>query len=149
MRFQPLVQSCRICPPGAFLKPANETHSSGVQYADRGTGGTEAVVDVGDRNAAGTTVEHGQEGCDAVVAGAVTDAGWHSDNRCPDKAADDTGQCPFHAGNGNDHLAIGEFVEPRQQPMETGDPDIRNATRPAAEATARFPRFVGESTSVG
>ena len=52
-------------------------------------GGTEAVVDVDDRNAAGAGVEHRKKRCHAAEACAVAHAGRHRNDRAVGKPADD------------------------------------------------------------
>ena len=48
--------------------------------------GTETVVDIDDTYSGGTTIEHGQQWCDAAKAGAVSHGGGYADYRDGDSS---------------------------------------------------------------
>ena len=78
-------------------------------------GGTKAVVDIDDRNAAGAGVEHGEQRGYATKARAVTHAGGNGYDRTAYQAADNARQGALHAGNGDDHLCLGKLLGMREQ----------------------------------
>src|SRR5690242_17935177 len=52
----------------------------------------ESVIDIHDGDVASTTVQHPQEGREALEAGSIADAGGHGDHGHGDQAADHAGQ---------------------------------------------------------
>jgi hypothetical protein len=86
--------------------------------------GAEAVVDIDDGDVAGATVEHAEQGGEAVEAGAIADAGGDGDDGAGYKAADGAGERPFHAGADDDDAGLGEALAIVHEAMDAGDPDI-------------------------
>lgn len=76
--------------------------------------GAKAVVDIDDRYAAGTGVEHGEQCGYATKTCAVAHAGGNGDDRTAHQTADNARQRALHAGDGDDHLCLGKFLGMRE-----------------------------------
>ena len=89
---------------------------AGAQMIDKTclVGGTKAVVDIDDRDAAGAGIEHGEQCCHAAKACTVAHARGNGDDRTAHQAADDARQGAFHAGDGDDHLRLSKLLGMRE-----------------------------------
>ena len=107
-------------------------------------GGTKAVVDVDDRNAAGAGVEHGEQRGYATKARAVPHAGRNGDDRTAHKTADNARQGALHAGDGDDHLRLGKFLGMSEQAVQAGDTHVVEAIDLVAVELGRQCRLFGD-----
>ena len=64
--------------------------------------GTEAVIDMHNRNARGATIEHAEQRREPAEACAVADAGWYGDHRNFHQSADHARKRTFHPGDDDD-----------------------------------------------
>ena len=93
----------------------------------------EAVVDVDDRDAAGTGVQHAEQRCDPAEGGAVADAGRHRDDRAVRQSSDDRGQRALHPGDGDDAPCAHDDIQVIQQAVKPRDAHIIQAYHLVAE----------------
>jgi len=106
-------------------------------------GGTKAVIDIDDRNAAGAGVEHGEQRGYAAKVRAIAHAGGDGDDRTAHKASDDARQGAFHAGDGDDHLRLGKFLSMSEQAVQAGDTHVVEAIDLVAVELGRQRGFLG------
>src|SRR5215211_1144751 len=78
--------------------------SAALQMIDRTSdaAGAEAVIDVHDSHAIGTTIEHPQQRRDSAETRAVADAGRNRDDRHGNQAGDHARERALHAGDDDD-----------------------------------------------
>ena len=107
-------------------------------------GGTKAVVDIDDRNAAGTGVEHGEQRGHATKTRAVTYAGGNGDDRTAHQTADNARESPLHAGDGDDHLRLGKLLGMREQAVQAGHAHVVEAVDFIAIELGRQCGFLGD-----
>ena len=107
-------------------------------------GGTKAIVDIDDRNAAGAGVEHGEQRGYATKARAVPHAGRNGDDRTAHKTADNARQGALHAGDGDDHLRLGKFLGMSEQAVQAGDTHVVEAIDLVAVELGRQCRLFGD-----
>ena len=60
------------------------------------------------------------------------------------QAADNARQCALHAGNGDDHLCLGEFLGMREQTVQAGDTHVVEAVDLVAIELGRQCGFLGD-----
>jgi len=95
--------------------------------------GAVPIVDVDNRNAGGTGVEHRQQRRYALECGAVPDRRRYGDHRRGDEPGNQPRQCTVHSGDNDDDAGGPELVEPTQDALQPGDTDIDNQISRAAE----------------
>ena len=116
-----------------------------------GIGSAKSVVDIDDRHAASTAVQHAQKRGDAVEIGSVTDAGGHCNDRARGQACDDGGQGTFHTGDGNDDRGFLQGPGVGEDAVDAGHTDIRQQSGLVAHDLGRDPGFLrhGKITGAG
>ncbi len=85
---------------------------------------SESVIDVHDSDVGRAGIHHAEQGRESFKCGTITDAGRHGDNRNANKAADDAGQCTFHAGADDDDSRLGERFPMREKAMDARHADV-------------------------
>ena len=84
-------------------------------------GGTKAVVDIDDRDAAGAGIEHGEQCCHAAKACTVATLVGTAMTGQLTRPPMTLRQGAFHAGDGDDHLCLGKFLGMSEQAVQAGD----------------------------
>ena len=100
-----------------------------------------AVIDIHHGDTACARIEHGQQGGQALKAGAIADAGWHGDHRPLDESANDAWQGAFHAGHHNQHAGRPEPVEAVEQAVQARNSDIVQTLHLVAQQFGRYRRL--------
>ena len=103
--------------------------------------GPEPVVDVDNPDAGHTTVQHRQQGSQALVAGAVADAGGNGDDRRFHQPANYGRQRPFHASDDHYHLCPLQSVPLVQQSLDAGHAHVGNSFNATAHQLRRYSRL--------
>lgn len=107
-------------------------------------GGAEAVVDIDDGDAGGAGGEHGVEGCLAMAGGAVAGGGGDGDEGVGEEAAEDAGECSFHACNGDDGGGVAQGAEVGEEAMNAGDTYVGDLHELMSEKLQGEGGFVGD-----
>ena len=108
---RPLQQSNRSNKPSLGLP---------VDYSQRAHGGPEAVVDVANHHTSGTRVQHSQQRRETVESCSVSHACGNGDHRRTGEASDDARKSPFHAGDDDDGVCLGQRGPSRKDSVEAG-----------------------------
>jgi hypothetical protein len=104
----------------------------------------EPVVDVDDRDARCTAVEHAQQRRESAEARAVPDARRHRDDGNFDEPADHAWQRTFHARDDDDSACRCKTPMFPEQPVKTGNADIEQAIDRIAHYLCCHTRFFSD-----
>src|ERR1017187_2507108 len=111
--------------------------------------GAEAVVDVHHRDVRGATVEHAEQGGEAVETGAIADAGGDGDHRAGNHAAHHAGKRTLHAGADHDDAGFGEAFAVAHEAVDAGHADIVDGVDFIAHQFRGDPGFLGDRHIAG
>src|ERR1035438_6564024 len=137
--------------PGAVQGTAPLRTRPSLQAVDEAgnVAGAEAVIDVYHRDIAGTTVEHAEQGGEAVEARAIADAGGDGDHRAGNHAAHHAGKRTLHAGADHDDAGLGEALAVAHEAVDAGHPDIVDGVDFIAHQFRGDPGFFGHRHIAG
>ena len=107
-------------------------------------GGTEAVVDIDDRDPGGAGGEHGVEGGLAFAGNPVAGGGGNGDERAGKEAAENTGKRAFHPCDGDDGGGLAEGVEMGEDAVDSSDANIGDLDKGVPEKLKGESGFVGD-----
>src|SRR5262245_48471000 len=82
-----------------YSRASREKSMRGLKPIDQAghNGSAKAIIDVDDGHVGRATIEHAEQGGDAVKACAVADACRNGDYRYGDESSDHTRECAFHS----------------------------------------------------
>jgi hypothetical protein len=104
--------------------------------------GAETVVDVDDRDAGRTAIEHGEEGCDAAEASAVPHARRYRNHRPRYQSSHDGRQGAVHPGHDDHDRGGGELFTRGEQAVDPRHADVRESRHRAPGGIRRFGRLL-------
>ncbi|GGB76820.1 hypothetical protein N798_02290 [Knoellia flava TL1] len=95
--------------------------------------GAVAVVDVDDGDARSAAVEHRQQRREALEGSALAHRRRHRDDRRRHEARDDAGKGAVHARDDDDGPRGTQLVQPAEDAVQPGDPDVDDEVGAASE----------------
>src|SRR5215831_14341309 len=105
--------------------------------------GSESIVDVDDRHARGTTVEHPEKGGNSTKAGAIADAGGNGDHGHAHQTRYHTRERPLHAGHDDDGARSGKAMTLAKESVKASHADIINTLDGISHELGRNSGFFG------